>query len=883
MHSNEIRKSFLEFFQNKQHQVIPSESVIANSEDKTLMFINAGMNPFKNIFLGLEKSSNKRIANSQKCIRISGKHNDLEEVGLDTYHHTFFEMLGNWSFGDYYKKEAILWAWQLLTEVWRLDPKRLFVSIYNDDDDAYQIWKDEVGVEEHRILRFGDKENFWEMAATGPCGPCSEIHYDKGDIVTQNETYRDEVLGVNGENDRYIEIWNLVFIQYNRDAKGELSPLKDKFIDTGMGFERITAVLQNKESNYDTDIFEELISAVESISGKKYSEKQNQVAIRVIVDHIRMVCFSIVDGEVPSNEGRGYVIRRVIRRAYRYGTTLGISAPFLHKMVSVLGEKLKQSYPNLYQEKERVAEVIFNEEKSFAATLEKGTELLKEILKDRLEKKQKIVTGKEAFTLYDTYGFPLDLTKLIVAENGFTVDENEFDEELQKQKQKSNANTQKKYDSHAINECLKELKTKTTYCGEEQQEVDGECIAIINEENQNVEKLSLGESGILVFDKTTFYGEGGGQVGDSGVIKNKDSNQDSEFIVEETKKISNFFLHIGKVSKNKIEKNQNYKLTFNSQKREEIKKNHSATHLLHLALTQVLGDSVAQKGSFLDDTKLRFDFNFNRAVSKQEIEKIENITNEMVFANLPVKINEMPLQESKELGAKSYFEEKYGDVVRVVNIGGESIELCGGSHVSSSSMIGGVKILFESSVSSGIRRIEAISGKELFNSYQQKFLILQSIKKTLHVDQEKEVLEKVANLVQKNKDNEKIIFEQQQSKQQQQLSEIKKIEINDSAFYGKVVNDFNQEVIKKFIDKIKNENPKSICFFANQSSDKVVFICGVTKDLIPKYNAGEFVKYAAKFCDGNGGGRNDFAQAGAKDISKVNFAFEKVLEKIKEI
>ena len=443
MHSNQIKESFLNFFKNKNHQIVPSESVIADGEDKSLMFINAGMNPFKNIFLGLEQSPAKRICNSQKCIRISGKHNDLEEVGLDTYHHTFFEMLGNWSFADYYKREIILWSWELLTQIWKIDPERLFVSIYHNDEEAYCIWRDEVGIEEKRILKFGEKENFWEMAETGPCGPCSEIHYDKGDLRTQEETYQDKILGVNGESDRYIEIWNLVFIQYNRNESGDLSPLKNKFIDTGMGFERIAAVLQNKESNYETDIFAELITKVESLSGKKYSDKKNQIAIRVIVDHIRMISFSIVDGEIPSNEGRGYVIRRVIRRAFRYGTTLGINKPFLHEIVTTLAEKMKDFYPSLLEQKERVAKIIFHEEQTFAITLEEGTQLLKNILAQKKENNENKITGKEAFTLYDTYGFPLDLTKLILAESNFKVSEEDFQKELIRQRQQSSKQAKK--------------------------------------------------------------------------------------------------------------------------------------------------------------------------------------------------------------------------------------------------------------------------------------------------------------------------------------------------------------------------------------------------------------------------------------------------------
>ena len=696
MTSGEIRQQFLDFFSNKGHRIVPSSPVVP-FDDPTLLFTNAGMNQFKDVFLGKGKRNYTRAADTQKCIRVSGKHNDLEEVGNDTYHHTFFEMLGNWSFGDYYKAEAISWAWELLTEVWKLPKERLWATVFRTDDEAFEHWKSKTDINPAHILRFDEKDNFWEMGETGPCGPCSEIHINLGSDYN-NPKY------VNAGTSECIEIWNLVFIQYDRDEKGTLHDLPSKHIDTGMGFERVCAVLQKKESNYDTDIFIPLIKRISEISGVKYENEEEKIPMRVIADHIRALTFAIADGAVPGNEGRGYVLRRILRRASRYGRKINLHKPFLFEIVDVLVSTMGGVFPELKEKKTYIKKVIRAEEESFNITLDRGIELFDELIKGLQKEKLKVIPGEDVFKLYDTFGFPVDLTNIMAREKGFTIDEEGFNELMKKQQERGREASRDKLAS--INISTDDLNSfeitdpaESEFTGYDELKSEGKIIGFKKDKDND----------LILLNRTPFYVESGGQIDDRGelIIKGK------ALPVVDVIKIDNKTIHvIENDKKDLITPGREVIAQVDEKRRWDIMRNHSATHFLHAALRMVLGNHVHQAGSYVGPDRLRFDFTHFAKLSDSEIKEIETIVNEQLRRNLPkLHHRNVPFEEAKKMGALMFFGDKYGDKVNVVQFGDFTMEFCGGTHVSNSSEIGLFKIISESSIASGVRRIEAVTGR----------------------------------------------------------------------------------------------------------------------------------------------------------------------------
>ena len=690
MNSNEIRKQYIEFFKKKDHKVVPSAPVIP-IDDPTLLFINAGMNQFKDIFLGKRKPKFNRVVNSQKCIRAGGKHNDLDEVGRDGYHHTFFEMLGNWSFGDYYKKEAIEWAWELLTDVWKLPKNKLYATVHTSDKEAYELWENQTDIDKSHIEYHDDKDNFWEMGSTGPCGPCSEIHIDRGEEFCNLKDDENHECKVNGDCHRYIELWNLVFIQFFRDEAGNLKPLENKYVDTGAGFERICQVLQNKSSNYDTDVFQPIIGEIENISRIKYHADKRGTSHRVIADHIRALTFAISDGGMPSNEGRGYVLRRILRRAVRHGHLLNMKESFLYNLVDVVVNLMGDHFSELKDKQTHVKMIIKAEEERFNETLENGLKKFKEII----TKTKNEISGSDVFTLYDTFGFPLDLTKIMAEEKGLTVDEDGFKVEMEKQRQRARdaAKFDLKTDEIDWTE-LSDLKP-TEFVGYTK-----------NTSTCKILKYNLEKNKVkIVLDKTPFYAESGGQIADSGKI----FNDDCEIIISDVQKDADQFIHFGKLQKGEIS-NKEFTAEIDIERRMDIARNHTVTHILHKALKSVLGDHIQQKGSYLHPDHLRFDFTNFKQVGKHELDIIERAVNEKIRECLPIKTEIMNIEDAKKEGAVALFGEKYGETVRVVSIGDYSKELCGGTHLKYTGEIGLFKITSESSIAAGIRRIEGITG-----------------------------------------------------------------------------------------------------------------------------------------------------------------------------
>lgn len=836
--SREIRQQFLDFFKDKNHTIVPSSPVIP-FDDPTLLFTNAGMNQFKDVFLGIGTREYKRAANTQKCIRVSGKHNDLEEVGFDTYHHTFFEMLGNWSFGDYYKKEAIEWAWELLTEVWKLPKERLFATVYQTDDEAFNCWKTLTDINPNHILRFGEKDNFWEMGETGPCGPCSEIHINLSDNP-------DDASLVNAGSPLCIEIWNLVFIQYNRLPDGSLEQLRDKFVDTGMGFERICAVLQNKKSNYDTDIFTPLIRKIEEITGKKYDTEQNQIAMRVIADHIRTLTFAIADGALPSNEGRGYVLRRILRRASRFARKLEMHEPMLYKIVPTLVDIMGDVFPEIKQNQKQVEEVIKAEEEAFGETLDRGLEIFDSIIKKLKSENSNIISGDDAFKLYDTFGFPIDLTELMAREIGFSVDKQKFEELMEEQRTRSRE-TKKFFGAPAIVGKIDAANLKKVeFVGYDKFDSEGKVIAQEND--------------LIVLDQTPFYGEAGGQVGDTGKII-----YDNYLIdVIDTQREGDLIIHkVDKVDFDLMDKT--VKAVVDKLRRKSIMRNHSATHLLHKALREILGNHVKQAGSLVEPSRLRFDFTHYKKLSKEELDAIEQLINEKIREALPlIHHRNIPFEEAKKMGALMFFGDKYGDRVNVVQFGDYSMEFCGGTHVSNTSEIGLLKIISEGSISSGVRRIEAVTGEGVEKYIDEQLQKLDELSaKYEQLLEEKLQLEKeIARL-----------------KLQEKVKEIdsfiiNKKQIDGFAVVSGVVNVDNMDQLKELGDVLREKLKSGVGLLASTFENKVSFVCVVTDNLIKekKLSAGKIVGEVAKIVGGGGGGRPHLATAGGKEISKLNEA-----------
>ncbi|MGE0090265.1 MAG: alanine--tRNA ligase [Bacteroidales bacterium] len=874
MNSNEIRHAFLNFFKTKQHAIVSSAPMVIKN-DPTLMFTNAGMNQFKDIFLGNSTAKDNRVADSQKCLRVSGKHNDLEEVGHDTYHHTMFEMLGNWSFGNptnptsgYFKKEAIEWAYELLIKELGIDVNRVYATVFEGnkdknlepDNEALDYWKKYLP--ESRILYGSKKDNFWEMGDTGPCGPCSEIHVDLRDDADRKLV--DGKTLVNKDNPLVIEIWNLVFIQYNRKANGSLELLPAKHVDTGMGFERLCMVLQGKKSNYDTDVFQPIIQKLAQISGIRYgSDTKADIAMRVIADHLRAISFSIADGQLPSNNKAGYVIRRILRRAVRYGYTfLNFKVPTINKLVPVLVENMGEAYPELKAQQTLIEKVITEEEQSFLHTLETGIKLLDQIIEKTSNQKKTVIDGQTAFELYDTYGFPLDLTELILKEKGFTVNREEFQLAMEAQKDRSRSATTVTTDDWV------ELISAT----------DEKFVGYTNLEYKikitKYRKIKSKDKELfqLVFDTTPFYAESGGQVGDTGYIM----ANDEKISIIDTKKENNLIIHLA--SKLPKDPTADFTAIVNKNNRKSTENNHSATHLLHYALRKVLGKHIEQKGSLVHPDYLRFDFSHFQKVTSEEIEKVETIVNELIRKNINLEeMTDVPVKKAAEMGAMALFGEKYGDHVRVIKFD-ESVELCGGTHVHSTGQIGFFKILSEGAISAGVRRIEAITSEKAEEFIRQNLKELDEIK--ILFNNTKNLKQSVENLLEENSKLAKQIEEFNKEKAKLIKSElITKIEkIGEIQFIGSIVQLESAAIIKDLSFQLKNEVENLILVLGTELDGKANLSLMISDNLVKdkKLNAGQIIREIAKEIDGGGGGQPFYATAGGKNKEGLTKAIEKV-------
>jgi len=849
--SRSIRKQFIDFFREKEHSFVRSSSVVP-TDDPTLLFTNAGMNQFKPIFLDTEKPKSKRVVNSQKCIRVSGKHNDLEEVGVDDYHHTFFEMLGNWSFGDYYKKEAIQWAWELLTEVWKMDKNRLWVTIFQDDNEAGELWREFTDIDPKRILKFGHKDNFWEMGESGPCGPCSEIHYYTGKNVDDQNAD-----GVNRDHD-YREIWNLVFIQYNRGKDGKLSDLPAKHVDTGAGLERIVAILNGKTSNYDSDLFMPIIKKISEVTDAEYSSDDG-VTHRVIADHLRMLAFSIADGAMPGNEGRGYVLRRVLRRASRYGRMLEMHEPFIYKLIPTLTEIMGGAFPELTEKQSHIQKVIRAEENSFGSTLDKGIEIFEKITQDM--KTGDSISGDDAFKLYDTYGFPCDLTELMAREIGLSIDNEGFKScmDVQKKSSRDGGDFTQQVDStkwETINE-----GSSSEFVGYDQTK----CESQIRKYNLNYNK-----SGKIILDKTPFYAEQGGQVGDVGFLK----KGEFEFAVVDTQKFSDEIVHIGKVVSGKIPKSGLVSAVVDNEHRQEIRLNHTSTHLLHTALKQVLGDHAHQSGSLVEAERFRFDVTHYERITVDELQKIEKIVNSKIRENLLVTTNIKEYESAREEGAVALFGEKYGDEVRMVSISDYSKELCGGTHAKRTGDIGAFKITSESALAAGIRSIEAITGNAVIQLLHQNEKVINQSKELLKCT-EKEIQEKITQVLEHRKllekENGELKRISQSSVVDDLLSDAK--QIDDIKLIVTKLNDIDdlKTIGDEFRQKFKNNG---IVLIGTVKNNKPMVMCAITDDLTSKIQAGKVVKEVGEKIGGGGGGKPHLATAGGRNKEALESALE---------
>lgn len=866
--ANQIRNEFLEFFKEKGHTIVPSASLIPHN-DPTLIFTNAGMNQFKDVFLETGTRSYKRAADSQKCIRVSGKHNDLEEVGRDTYHHTFFEMLGNWSFGDYYKKEAITWAWELLTERWGLPKDKLYATVYKTDEEAEQFWKSCTDINPEHIMRFAEKDNFWEMGETGPCGPCSEIHIDLGPERCDKGHIPGHVCGVNAGCARYIELWNLVFIQFNRKPDGSLEELPNKHVDTGMGFERICSVLQNQRSNYDIDLFRAIIHEIEEVTNQNYAKPENRVAIRVIADHARALTFAIADGALPSNEGRGYVLRRILRRAARFGRTLGMTEPFLYRIVPALVRAMGDAYPELKEEQGHCQLVIKAEEEGFNRTLDKGIELFEEIAANLQKSRQQLIPGEDAFKLYDTYGFPLDLTQLMAEEHGLQVDLDGFNREMENQRQKARQSGKFTMEDQVKWETIKE-GAHSAFKGYETLETEAS-LCLLGEDQ---------EYWHLVFDKTPFYGEAGGQIGDTGEI----TADGSLFEVADTLKLNDRIVHLVKKDAVFPKNAKSIILRVDPKRRRDTACNHSATHLLQAALRNVLGEHLHQSGSMVTPDRLRFDFTHFEKISDADLQKVEQLVNEAITQAVPVSTEVKNYREAVAGGATALFDEKYGDQVRVVTMGGISKELCGGTHVANTAQIRLFRIVSESSVATGIRRIEAVTGDAALNLYNRERAALEEISSALKTDT-RQVLAKLNALIEEHnllqREMAKASQDQAAGRVKELLDRIKPV--GTVKYIAARVDGFTMEQMRQAVDKLREAMVSGVAVLGAVSEGKVAFVVGVTNDLTAKIQAGTLIKKVAAEAGGSGGGRPDLAQAGGKEPAKIDQALlagEKVIREL---
>ncbi|MBI0029761.1 alanine--tRNA ligase [Gilliamella sp. B14384G15] len=865
----EIRQTFLDFFNSKGHEIVASSSLVPHN-DPTLLFTNAGMNQFKDVFLGIEKRPYTRATTAQRCVRAGGKHNDLDNVGYTARHHTFFEMLGNFSFGDYFKHDAIHFAWELLTsEKWfNLPKEKLTVTVYETDDEAYAIWEKEIGIPKERIVRIGDNkgapyasDNFWQMGDTGPCGPCTEIFYDHGDHIWGGPPGSPEEDG-----DRFIEIWNIVFMQFNRHPDGTMEPLPKPSVDTGMGLERIAAVLQHVNSNYEIDLFKKLIHDAAQIIQTKDLESKS---LRVIADHIRSCAFLISDGVLPSNEGRGYVLRRIIRRAVRHGHMLGAKGIFFYKLVKPLIDVMGSAAVELAKNQKIVEDALKIEEEQFLKTLERGLFLLDQEL---VKITDSVLPGDVAFKLYDTFGFPLDLTADVCREKNITIDEDGFNQCMEEQRKRARESSAFSVDySNVI-----KLDDKTEFLGYQATEASGKVIAIF-QNGKKVESANAGEEAIIILDKTPFYGESGGQIGDKGLL----TSANAEFTVLDSQKYGKSIGHIGNLVKGSLKVGDLVTAAIDVELRERIRRNHSATHLLQAALQQILGSHVHQKGSLVNDSYLRFDFSHNQSITQEQIVEIENLVNQQIRCNLPVDVELMPIDEARNKGAMALFGEKYEDIVRVLTMGDFSIELCGGTHVDRTGDIGLFKIISESSIASGVRRIEATSGQNAMDFIHHEANLLSQIAQLVKSDKSA-VLVRVEQLLEQTKLLEKNIEQLKAQKASQQSAQlINQCEkINNKNLLIAKLDNVEAKVLRTMIDDLKNQLKTGVIILAAVNDDKINLAAGVTNDLINIVKAGELVSQLALKVGGKGGGRPDFAQAGGMDLLALPEALSSMKKEI---
>jgi len=865
MKGSEVRQSFLDFFAKYDHKIVPSTPVVP-PDDPTLLFTNAGMNQFKDVFLGTGKRPYKRAADSQKCIRVSGKHNDLEEVGHDTYHHTFFEMLGNWSFGDYYKKEAIAWAWELVTDVWGLPKDRIWATVFREDDEAEKLWKRVTDINPSHVLRFDEKDNFWEMGETGPCGPCSEIHIDLGEGTCDKQDVPGHVCQVNGGCARIIELWNLVFIQYDKDESGKLTLLPEKHVDTGLGLERAVAVLQGKGSNYRTDLFLPIMERIGDITKQSFDDESVLPAFRVVADHIRALTFAITDGAIPSNEGRGYVIRRILRRAARYGRELGMHEPFIYRLVSAIVDAMGEAYPEIEERAQYTTLVIKSEEERFNEVLDRGIEIFERIASETEKRGQKIIAGEDAFRLYDTYGFPIDLTQLMAREKGLGVDRDGFEKNLERQRER--ARQEGKFSA------IGEGNWEEVSSGEDSEFVGYETV-VAEAEIRKIRRE--GDRVAVILSRTPFYGESGGQVGDTGEI----AGDGFRLKIDDTQWLGDMIVHLGSFSEGDAIKGSSVETRVNRERRISTARNHTVTHLLHKALKEVLGDHVNQAGSFVAPDRLRFDFTHFEPMTPEQIDEVERRVNLHVREDLPVEKFRTTFKEAKAQGATALFGEKYGEDVRVVKIDDYSMELCGGTHLDRTGEVGYFRILKEEGIAAGVRRIEAVTGEGADRLLREEKKTVEKVGELLRCRSD-EIEERIVSLLEERKNLERKIKKVQKSASTLELDSVIQSarEVAGIPVVSTRVKVSDIEELRMMGDQLRDRLKSGVGVLGAEMDKKVSFICVVTDDLIKKKNlkAGEIVRRVAHIAGGRGGGKDHLALAGGKEIGKLQEALDQVPE-----
>ena len=868
MKSNDIRQSFLNYFKSKGHEIVPSSSLVPGN-DPTLLFTNAGMVQFKDLFLGSEVRSYTRAVSSQRCVRAGGKHNDLENVGYTARHHTFFEMLGNFSFGDYFKEDAIRYAWEFLTESLQLPREKLWVTVFQDDDEAAEIWTSKIGVPADRVVRLGEKSNFWQMGDTGPCGPCSEIFYDHGPEVAGGPPGSPDEDG-----DRYIEIWNLVFMQFDCQPSGELVPLPKPSVDTGMGLERLAAVLQHVHSNYEIDLFQNLLKAAAEITG--VADTTN-TSLRVIADHIRSCAFLVLDGVTPSNEGRGYVLRRIIRRAVRHGYQLGVKDVFFYRLVAALVTEMGEAYPALKKDQARVERVLREEEQQFARTLENGMQILEQAIS---QLKGEVLPGDTVFRLYDTYGFPVDLTADVAREHNLTLDMAGFEQAMEGQRQQARAASQ----FNAVEKLSIEGAAATEFVGYDTLREDARVLAIY-QDGKAVQNLIGNTEAVVLLDISPFYGESGGQAGDRGALEVRQNGAISAlFDVQDTQKQGEHVLHKGTLRQGRLSVGDSLTAAVEEQNRHATMLNHSATHLLHAALRTVLGEHVTQKGSLVTADRLRFDFSHNSPLTAEEVSKIERLVNVEILRNEPVHKEVMSMDQAMEKGALALFGEKYGDKVRVVTMGDFSTELCGGTHVDRTGDIGLFKLVAESGIAAGVRRVEAVTGLGALQYVEREEQVLRQVCETLRSSADG-VAERVQQVVANLRSTEKELEQLKGKLASAAGSDIASsaVEVNGIKVLAQQVEGFDSKALRETVDKLKNKLGSAVVVLGCADGGKVALVAGVTQDLTDRIKAGDIVNSVAQQVGGKGGGRADMAMAGGSDAAALPAALASVIETVKQI